>query len=132
MSDINSKLSALGFNSDDSQKLTTYLQKLYDSNRNYYNQFYEALSKNDSGKILELTENAPDEIKQLIDKKIDVFSILYDKIGEVLSLFSSTIKKAFTHLAELSDKDPEKAKYIIGIGVVSIILAYLLGKKVKQ
>lgn len=129
MSDINSKLSALGFNSDDSQKLTTYLQKLYDSNRNYYNQFYEALSKNDSGKILELSETAPDEIKQMIDKKVDAFSILYDKIGEILSLFSATIKKAFTHLAELADKEPEKAKYIIGIGVVSIILAYLLGKR---
>lgn len=109
-----------------------YLQKLYDSNKEYYNQFYDALSKNNGAKILELSQNSPDEIKQLIDGKFDAFTILYDKIGEVLSLFSSTVKKAFTYLAELADKDPEKAKYIIGIGVVSIILAYLLGKKASK
>ena len=129
MTDVQSKLSSLGFGEVEFKAINGYIHSIYDSNKELFEKFSESLIKKDWNSCRELINSAPDEVKEAISKRSNTLLTIFNKIEEILSMLSETAKVAFRHAKELAEKDPEKAQYIFGLALVGIIISYLMGKK---
>lgn len=86
------------------------------------------MSKN-YNECLTTIDNLPPDVKEILSRKtINVDSII-DKIQEVIAYLSREFTIALSHLKELMVTDPEKAKYIMGLGITGMIVSYLLGRR---
>ena len=86
------------------------------------------MSKNYSA-CLSTVDNLPSDVKDILSRKSVNLDSIIDKIQEVIAYLSKEFSIALAHLKELSVREPEKARYIIGLGLTGMFVTYLLGRR---
>lgn len=117
----------MGLNKTEYSAVRAYIDGYY--NPEFSEKLLNALSKKDWAECDRLIDSIPQNVRDEISKRSNIFESLFNKIGELLSLFSDFIKTAFKNANELAEREPEKAQYIFGLALIGIIVAYLFGKK---
>lgn len=119
----------MGFTISEIKILGNYISTLYTNNSELTMNFYDNLMSKNYNECLTTIDNLPSDVKEILSRKtINVDSII-DKIQEVIAYLSREFTIALSHLKELMVTDPEKAKYIMGLGITGMIVSYLLGRR---
>lgn len=129
MEEVKDKLASLNFDTSEVSRLSSYLLKLYQTDKKLFDEFYDNLISNNKENLLKLIDKIPTDIRDILEKANNPLEVLFGKISELLSLFSESAKIAFKHAQELAEKEPEKAKYIFTMALVGMMISYIFGKR---